>query len=155
MMLLDIIDLSSNEDHIATQPHAKLLDRPAVFVLANEGKMGSLHLSQLVKEVKRLPSLEMLPWLPHLPHLWKRCLLILLNHRSGLAPQHQRHLPVYFFISLTSIHQLCIYHANNPHQTCIVENSFKVNSDMLQARLLPLRRFCPPKLVIQIRMCLS
>jgi hypothetical protein len=38
MMLLDIIDLSSNEDHIATQPHAKLLDRPAVFVLANEGR---------------------------------------------------------------------------------------------------------------------
>lgn len=104
MMLLDIIDLSSNEDHIATQPHAKLLDRPAVFVLANEGRQDGQPAFVSAGVWKCFLGCQPATS----PSLMEKVPLDIAESQKWPSPQHQRHLPV-FFLSLSLQFISCVF----------------------------------------------
>jgi hypothetical protein len=158
----DFIDLTSDEetvqqDNIATQPQATLLDRQAVFVVADEEKQdgqaafvsagdGSQEANESGNALVATTS----------PSVMEKVLLDMAQSQNcPSSPTSAPLASIFFNLPQFSSSLLCLSCKQSTSSMHCRNFLFKVNSDMLQARLVPLRRFCPLKLVTQSRMCLS
>jgi hypothetical protein len=158
----DFIDLTSDEetvqqDNIATQPQAMLLDRQAVFVLADEGKQDgqAAFVSAGEESQEATESGNASVATTSLSVMEKAPLDMAESQNCPNSPTSAPFASIFFILPQFSSSVLCLSCKQSTSSMHCRNFLFKVNSDMLQARLVPLRRFCPLKLATQSRMCLS